>query len=260
MQGFDHNYDEQNFLHNSIIKANNQNDDFINWLIKENPESEFHLLSRLDYDFQQQQARSQENEQRDGFESKNSFKYIWSNLNFTENLHESKQINTLDDKQWWNTKHRLENTDPIEEIKFKETEKDTDFNDKLMQLQNTLRLIKGVKLSKVDDGILSRTFTFGQKSVAEQLNIPYRKFKSILNKLGIKINAGRKINSPTFEHELIEWINQLSKCNKYPSKDLIKRKAQEIRRKMISYGNESMKKFKFSKGWLDKFLKRNGLI
>ena len=67
-----------------------------------------------------------------------------------------------------------------------------------------MRLINEVNLSKVDDGILSRTFTFSQKSVAEQLNIQFRKFKSILNKLGIKINAGRKINSPTFENELIE--------------------------------------------------------
>lgn len=68
-------------------------------------------------------------------------------------------------------------------------------------------------------------------------------------KLSKKINPGRKLKDPQMEAKLLRWIKNFDKKNqKIPGKDKIKCIALEL---------STCKEFKASKGWIDKFFRRN---
>jgi hypothetical protein len=64
-----------------------------------------------------------------------------------------------------------------------------------------------------------------------------------------KLGAGRKINDNSMEKKLLLWIQKTFREEKtIPQNKVIKKKA-------LSFSNNP--NFKASKGWCDKFLKRN---
>jgi hypothetical protein len=80
-----------------------------------------------------------------------------------------------------------------EENNIKESSQDSLYtSDQLDSLIQYLTKSKGVNLDEIDRDLVDNTIEFGQKEIAKRLNIPYRRYKSILNKVGIKTNAGRK--------------------------------------------------------------------
>lgn len=128
---------------------------------------------------------------------------------------------------------------------------------KLQKLMKYLSKTKGVDKTQIDEEIVSRTVEFGQQKVAESLNIPYRRYKSILNKVGIKTWAGRKVNNLQFESQLVDWASEMKNSGDVLTRKMIKDKAGEIINELIEQGEKSLKKVRLSKGWLDKFVKRH---
>ena len=133
---------------------------------------------------------------------------------------------------------------------------------KLLELQSCLMKTRGVKKSEIDESIVERTKELGQQKVAEQLHIPYRRYKSILNKVGIKTNAGRKVKSLHFESMLVEWACRIKLSGEMLTRKMIKDKATQIKEELTGTDKEklsvnSLKKVNLSKGWLDKFIKRH---
>lgn len=88
------------------------------------------------------------------------------------------------------------------------------------------------------------------KEAAERLNIPDKNIKRWLqNGPERKKGAGRKTVDPKMEKEILKWISsQYRETNNFPLACEIKAKAKEL---------SSHPKFKASKGWCDKFMKRN---
>lgn len=89
------------------------------------------------------------------------------------------------------------------------------------------------------------------------LNIPYRRYKSILGKVGIKSSAGRKIKNTNFEIKLVEWANSIKFNSSILTRNMLKNKATSIANQLIESGDSSLRKVRLSKGWLDKFVKRH---
>mmetsp|Transcript_6763 Transcript_6763/g.7693 ORF Transcript_6763/g.7693 Transcript_6763/m.7693 type:complete len:190 (-) Transcript_6763:97-666(-) len=130
-------------------------------------------------------------------------------------------------------------------------------SDKLQLLLKRLRKTKGVDQTQIDEHLLEKTSELGQKKVAELLNIPYRRYKSILGRAGIKSCAGRKIKDTSFETKVVNWALQVKAANKILTRKMIKDNATVTVGKLIAQGNSSLKKLSLSKGWLDKFVKRH---
>ena len=89
------------------------------------------------------------------------------------------------------------------------------------------------------------------KKVAEIMNIPEKNIKRWLV-LGVerKKGAGRKMTDPSMEDNLLEWIRNFHKTfSKLPDQSMLKKQA-------FQFSSNSC--FKASKGWCDKFIKRNG--
>lgn len=130
----------------------------------------------------------------------------------------------------------------------------------LQKLIEILRRSKGVNMDKVDNSIVSRTIEFGQEKVASELNIPYRRYKSMLNKVGIKTSAGRKVNNLQLETKLVEWALTIRENSQLLTRKMIKDKALNIIKEITSSRDVSLKETRLSKGWLDKFVKRHQSI
>jgi hypothetical protein len=131
---------------------------------------------------------------------------------------------------------------------------------KLEQLIRCLTKSKGANVDKIDNDVVARTVELGQQRVDEDLNIPYRRYKSILNKVGIKTTAGRKVKNLQLETQLVNWSTQIKESKKLLTRKMIKDEAQSIISKLIEFGDLSLKKIRLSKGWLDKFVKRHPII
>ena len=240
-------------LNNKDVKRNELGNCFLNNFLKDEPEFCFHPTSKLSWELRDFQAYSQEHELSLDFNIRTSPRWASAKPPNYDSFIEPKEFpaSNCHNKQTF-----MDCADPIEETKNKENNECENAGWKITELWNILKDIKGVNTEMLDQEIINKTFALGQKLVAQQLNIPYRRFKLILNKVGIKTNAGRKVKWPILEWELIEWIKQIKFRDRHLLRNLIKRKAQEIKKKLMSQGNQSVKKFKFSKGWLDKFLKR----
>ena len=132
--------------------------------------------------------------------------------------------------------------------------------EKLKSLLEYLRKTKGVNIDYVNDDIISKTIEFGQRKTAGLLNIPFRRYKSILSRVGIRSNAGRKIKSWKFEEELALWAIQIKNKNQILTRSMIMDKANKIMNVMIDKNESKLKANRLSKGWLDKFLKRHSEI
>ena len=65
--------------------------------------------------------------------------------------------------------------------------------------------------------------------------------------------------SPILEAKLVEWIENHDPLEPKPNRNTIRTKARSLKKELIKQGNEELRKFKISKGWLDKFCKRHGL-
>ena len=130
-------------------------------------------------------------------------------------------------------------------------------SEKLEQLIRCLTKSKGVNKQKIDNDIVARTVEFGQQKIADELNIPYRRYKSILNKVGIKTSAGRKVKNLKLETQLVEWSLKIKESNKLLTRKMIKDQASKIIKELILSGDTSLKKIRLSKGWLDKFVRRH---
>lgn len=126
-------------------------------------------------------------------------------------------------------------------------------SEKLTKLLNCLEKSKGVDKTQIDENIVARTVEFGQEKIAQQLNIPYRRYKSILNKCQIKTTAGRKVNNLKLENDLVEWALKIKDAGVILTRKMIRDKAT----KLYHEDSTSTKKVNLSKGWLDKFVKRH---
>lgn len=131
---------------------------------------------------------------------------------------------------------------------------------KLEELIKCLSKSKGVNKQQISNDIVARTIEFGQKKVADELNIPYRRYKSILNKVGIKTNAGRKIKNLQLETKLIDYAIEIKEAQLILTRSMIKDQASNIITELVDSGDVSLKKIRLSKGWLDKFIKRHEII
>ncbi|CAI2370079.1 unnamed protein product [Moneuplotes crassus] len=131
---------------------------------------------------------------------------------------------------------------------------------KLSTLLKFLAKTRGVDKSMISEDIVDRTIELGQQKVAEQLQIPYRRYKTILSKAGIKTIAGRKVQNLKLETKLVEWCLQAKSTQKVLSRKMIQRQAIALQKNFIKKGEKSLEKVKFSKGWLDKFVKRHEQI
>lgn len=129
--------------------------------------------------------------------------------------------------------------------------------EKLQKLIQCLKKTKGANLKCIDEDIISKTVEFGQQKVAEMLKIPYRRYKSILGKVGIKSSAGRKIKSTNFEVKLVEWAFSIKSSSSILTRKMIHDQAIDIINQLIEQGENSLRKVRLSKGWLDKFIKRH---
>uniref|UniRef100_A0A7S3J575 HTH CENPB-type domain-containing protein n=1 Tax=Euplotes harpa TaxID=151035 RepID=A0A7S3J575_9SPIT len=132
--------------------------------------------------------------------------------------------------------------------------------DKLQKLIQYLQKTKGVNKNQIDENLLAKTAELGQQKVSELLNIPYRRYKSILGKAGVKSPAGRKIQNSKFETNLVNWAHLVKSSSKILTRKMLKDKAEQIIKELISQGDRSLKKVRLSKGWLDKFVKRHDEI
>jgi len=131
---------------------------------------------------------------------------------------------------------------------------------RLEKLIKYLSKSKGVNSNKIDGSIVARTIEFGQQKIADELNIPYRRYKSILNKVGIKTNAGRKVKNLQLESELVDWATKIKESNHLLTRKMIREKASRIIKELVEAGDASLKKIRLSKGWLDKFVRRHQVI
>lgn len=88
------------------------------------------------------------------------------------------------------------------------------------------------------------------KEASDMLEIPEKNIKRwIKNGPERKKGAGRKTMDPNMERNLLNWVaNEFSKKGEFPDNKEIKNQA-----KIFS----NQEKFKASKGWCDKFLRRN---
>lgn len=128
---------------------------------------------------------------------------------------------------------------------------------KVQKLLKCLKKTKGVNHKLIDEEIISKTIELGQQKVAELLSIPYRRYKSILGKVGIKSSAGRKIKSTNFEIKLVEWAYSIKSSSSILTRKMIHEEAIRIIEQLIKQGESNLKKVRLSKGWLDKFIKRH---
>lgn len=89
------------------------------------------------------------------------------------------------------------------------------------------------------------------KKVAEIMNIPEKNIKRwLVQGVERKKGAGRKMTDPSMEDHLLEWIRNFHKIfSKLPDQTMLKTQA-------FQFSSNSC--FKASKGWCDKFIKRNG--
>ena len=129
--------------------------------------------------------------------------------------------------------------------------------EKLSNLLKCLSKTKGVNKDEISEDLVEKTIEFGQQKVAEQLCIPYRRYKSILNKVGIKTTAGRKVQNLKLETALANWAMEMKYTGTTLTRKMIQNKAAEIIKNLISQGDSSLEKVRLSKGWLDKFVKRH---
>jgi len=129
--------------------------------------------------------------------------------------------------------------------------------EKLAKLLSSLSKTRGVNQLKIDEHIVDRTVEFGQQKIADELNIPYRRYKSILNKWGIKTTAGRKVQNLRLETQLVDWATTVKSSSKILTRKMIKDKGAEILQQLTSQGDETVERVRLSKGWLDKFVKRH---
>ncbi len=88
------------------------------------------------------------------------------------------------------------------------------------------------------------------KEASRMLNIPEKNIKRwIRNGPDRKKGAGRKMRDPIMEKNILQWILEHSESNhKIPNSHEIKQQAKKF---------SNLKDFKASKGWCDKFLRRN---
>lgn len=128
---------------------------------------------------------------------------------------------------------------------------------KLEKLLRCLNKTRGVDKSQIDESIVAKTIELGQQKVADSLNIPYRRYKSILNKVGIRTTAGRKVKNLQFETKLVEWAMEIKEMDQILTRKMVKDKAGEFIKEFIKQGEVSLRKIRLSKGWLDKFVKRH---
>jgi hypothetical protein len=89
------------------------------------------------------------------------------------------------------------------------------------------------------------------KDAADILNIPEKNIKRWLkNGPARKKGAGRKTMDPNMEKALLDWIcGEFNRLGTFPDCRELKHKAKDL---------SSVMDFKASKGWCDKFLRRNG--
>lgn len=129
--------------------------------------------------------------------------------------------------------------------------------EKLSKLFKCLSKTKGVDKDMITEDIVERTIEFGQQKIAEQLKIPYRRYKSILNKVGIKTIAGRKVQNLKLESHLVEWSLKIKACGQILTRKMIHNQAAVFQQDLVKQGDKSLEKVRLSKGWLDKFVKRH---
>ena len=129
--------------------------------------------------------------------------------------------------------------------------------EKLSELIKCLTKTRGVNKDNIDADIVAKTIEFGQQKVAQDLNIPYRRYKSILNKVGIKTNAGRKVQNFKLEAKLVEWALSVKSSSGLLTRKMIQDKGSEFIHQLTLEGDKSVEKVRLSKGWLDKFVKRH---
>lgn len=91
------------------------------------------------------------------------------------------------------------------------------------------------------------------KEASESLKIPEKNIKRWLrNGPERKKGAGRKTTDPNMEKHLLQWIaKEYRNTGQFPDSKEIKRMAKDLTR---------YDEFKASKGWCDKFLRRNALF
>lgn len=129
--------------------------------------------------------------------------------------------------------------------------------EKLSKLFKCLKKTKGIDHDMITEDLIERTMELGQQRIAEQLQIPYRRYKSILNKVGIKTIAGRKVQNQKLESVLVEWALQVKSTGKMLTRKMVQTQAAVFQKDLINQGEKSLEKVRLSKGWLDKFLKRH---
>jgi hypothetical protein len=123
---------------------------------------------------------------------------------------------------------------------------------KISHLIKCLKKTKGVDKTQIDENLIARNIKSGQEKVAQQLWIPYRRYKSILNKWGVRTTAGRKVKNLNLELKLIKWAMEHKSSGKILTRKMIKDMAFEM-----SEEEGKSSATNLSKGWLDKFVKRH---
>jgi hypothetical protein len=124
--------------------------------------------------------------------------------------------------------------------------------EKISNLIQCLKKTKGVDKTQIDENLIVRNIKCGQVKVAQQLWIPYRRYKSILNKWGIKTTAGRKVKNLNLELQLVKWAMEHKSSGEILTRKMIKDMAIQMSEEE---GKSSASNL--SKGWLDKFVKRH---
>lgn len=101
--------------------------------------------------------------------------------------------------------------------------------------------------------VLKHCDKLSPKEVSEMFSIPEKNIRRwICQEHERKKGAGRKMTDPVMERILLDWIAEYFRQNsKLPEFKQIKQKAREVNRN---------KQFLASKGWRDKFMKRNRLF
>jgi len=93
----------------------------------------------------------------------------------------------------------------------------------------------------------------GLEQASALVGIPKKRMKRwVENGPDRKKGAGRKTMDPEMEYKLICWISYFTEKNKrFPMRQVIKQKAKEL---------TCIREFRASKGWCDKFFRRNAVI
>jgi hypothetical protein len=165
--------------------------------------------------------------------SVNKTRKIAKKYNFSK-FHLNKMKNSNDDSQSMLSSQKVEDYE------------------KLSHLIQCLKKTKGVDKTQIDETLIARNIKYGQEKVAQQLRIPYRRYKSILNKWGIITTAGRKVKNLNLELQLVKWAMEHKSTGQMLTRKMIKDMAIEMSQEE---GNSTTTNL--SKGWLDKFVKRH---